>query len=329
MNSITKFEQLPNELILMCFSYFDFYYLYEIFYCLNQRFNQLIQYQTKIHIDLSLIPSRKFLTFCFQLKQLITTSQNYPLSIIAYDQQKLNLILEDDLFQETFSKLKSLTLSNIDTKTIYSIIFDKPVKLYQSLERFSLLYEISREDERSDDIERLCSNLISSKMKSLKYLKINFIPYSTVCEYDWYTRSDYVYLEFVELEKREKSLSHLETLIIENISDDDYYTKTTICFHVLIEYLLPCLPKLKNLIINSIHFEDYEWRQQDKASSTTTTNSILPLNLKIIQVCINSDNNNQDDMEKYTNVVRNFFINNTLSDVTTIKIFKINNENVL
>ena len=63
---ITKFEQLPNELILICFAYFDFYELYDIFSSLNQRFNQLIQYQTKIHIDLSSIPSRKFLTFSFQ-----------------------------------------------------------------------------------------------------------------------------------------------------------------------------------------------------------------------------------------------------------------------
>ncbi|CAF2691827.1 unnamed protein product [Rotaria sp. Silwood2] len=217
----------------MCFGYFDFYCLYEIFYCLNQRFKQLIQYQTKIHIDLSSIPSKNFLTFCFQLNQLITTSQNYPLSIVAHDQHKLNLILEDDLFQETFSKLKSLTLSNIDAKTIYSIIFDKPAKLYQSLERLSFLDKIKRENEGSDDIKRkntnaqlplrhkldfvylgLCSSLISSKMKSLKYLKLNFIPYWTGCECDWYTRSDYVYLEFIELAEREKSLSHLETLII-------------------------------------------------------------------------------------------------------------------
>ncbi len=143
---ITKFEQLPNELILACLTYLNFYKIYEIFYCLNQRFNQLIPYQTKIHVDLSSIPSRQFLTFCFQLKQLIITSQNYPLSILAHDKHKLNLILEDDLFTETFSKLKSLTLSNMDTETIYSMIFDYPTKLYQTLERLTLLDGIEDED---------------------------------------------------------------------------------------------------------------------------------------------------------------------------------------
>jgi hypothetical protein len=131
----------------MCFTYLDFYNIYEIFFSLNKRFNQLIQYQTKLHIDLSSIPHRKFLTFCFQLKQLISTSQNYPLSILANDKHKLNLILEDDLFTETFSKLKSLTLSNMDSTTIYSMIFDSTTNLYQSLERLSLVDEIIEEDD--------------------------------------------------------------------------------------------------------------------------------------------------------------------------------------
>jgi len=116
----------------------NFYKIYEIFYCLNQRFNQLIPYETKICLDLYSIPSRQFLTFCFQLKQFIITSQNYPLSILTDDKHKLNLILEDDLFTETFSKLKSLTLSEMDSDTIYSMIFKYQTKLYKSLERLTL-----------------------------------------------------------------------------------------------------------------------------------------------------------------------------------------------
>ncbi|CAF1239203.1 unnamed protein product [Rotaria sp. Silwood1] len=272
-------------------------------------------------MDLGSIPHGKFLTFCIKLNQLITTSQNYPLSIIAHDKHRFNLILEDDLFKNKFSKLKSLTLSNIDAKTIYSLIFDKTTKLNQSLERLSFLDEISREIEASNDIKRLCGSLISSKMKSLKYLKLNFIPYSTWtgCECGWHTCSDYIYLEFVKLAERETSL---------NISNR-YYATTTIYFHTLITDLLPCLPKLKNLLINAIHFEDYEWRQRHKALSATTTNSILSLNLKVIKVWINSDYDVGNNMEKYINLVRNFFINNTSSHVATIKIFKINNVNVL
>ncbi|CAF4198969.1 unnamed protein product, partial [Rotaria sordida] len=239
-SSITKFEQLPNELILICFAYFNFYELYEIFSGLKQRFNQLIQNESNIHINLASIPSEKFLTFCFQLNQC----KNYPLSIIAYGKHKLNLILEDDLFQEKFSKLKSLSLSKMYVGTIDRLIFNETTKLYQSLERLSLLDKIREDRERSFNIDRLFKNLISSKMKSLKYLKLNY---------------------FHALEKREKSLSHLETIIIGNISDN-YNTKAraNIFFYTLIEDLLPCLPKLKNLIINSICFEDFFQRQRHK-----------------------------------------------------------------
>jgi hypothetical protein len=51
-------------------------------------------------------------------------------------------------------------------------------------------------------------------MKSLKYLNLNFKPYWCGCECGLYTRSDYVYLDFDELARREKSISNLETIII-------------------------------------------------------------------------------------------------------------------
>ncbi|CAF4963281.1 unnamed protein product, partial [Rotaria sp. Silwood1] len=241
---MTKFEQLPNELILMCFHYFDFYHLYEIFYYLNQRFNELIEYQTKIYIDLSPIPSKKFLRFCFQLNQLITASQNYPLSIVASDEHKFNLIF-DDLFKDQFSKLKSLTLSDINAATIDDIIFDEPTKLYEKLERLSLLGTISRGDGGIVDTECLCVGLISSEMKSLKYLNLNFNPDEPDCTFD------------------------------------ECYATTIIDFHTMIENLLPYLPKLKTLSIKSLGFEEYDSYQQSKVSSiTTTTNSILPLKLE-------------------------------------------------
>ncbi|CAF3023173.1 unnamed protein product, partial [Rotaria sp. Silwood2] len=210
---MTKFEQLPNELILMCFHYFDFYHLYEIFYYLNQRFNELIEYQTKIHIDLSPIPSKKMLRFCFQLNQLITASKNYPLSIVASDEHKFNLIF-DDLFKDQFSKLKSLTLSDINAATIDDIVFDETTKLYERLERLRLLGTISRGDGGIVDTERLCVGLISSEMKSLKYLNLDFNPHEPDCEYCGRFKSFY-YLYFDESKFwREKSLSHLETIII-------------------------------------------------------------------------------------------------------------------
>ncbi len=61
------------------------------------------------------------------------------------------------------------------------------------------------------------SDLVSSKMESLKYLNLNLKQYSHECDCSFYTRDgwdDYVDLYFDDLIKREKSLSHLETLVI-------------------------------------------------------------------------------------------------------------------
>jgi hypothetical protein len=54
-------------------------------------------------------------------------------------------------------------------------------------------------------------------------------------------------------------------------------------------------------------------------SSITTTNFILPVNLKLIKIWI--DVFEDDDGEKNRNVTRNFFLNNKLSDKAIMKIF--------
>ena len=119
-------------------------------------------------------------------------------------------------------------LSNIDCETLCSIIFDYPTKLYENLENLSLLDNISEEDHKLKynreckntlrDIQLdfiyldLCNNLISSKMKLLKYLKLNFNPYRCGCRQ--YTSSNHVDLYFDRFTIENKSLSSLETLII-------------------------------------------------------------------------------------------------------------------
>ncbi|CAF4093372.1 unnamed protein product, partial [Rotaria sordida] len=183
----TKFEDLPNELILMCFNYIDFYQLYETFFCLNPRFNKLILYDAKSHVDFGAIPSGKFLTFCFNLNQLTNANKNYPLSIRADDEYQFNIFFEDDLFKDKFSKLKSLIINNIKIATLSNIIFDEKIKLNETLERLSLMEDISGEDY---EIQELCNNLISSKMKSLKYLNLNFEIYECECEHDVYEPKD-------------------------------------------------------------------------------------------------------------------------------------------
>ncbi|CAF1226836.1 unnamed protein product [Rotaria sordida] len=321
----TKFEDLPNELILICFNYFDFYQLYEIFFCLNQRFNKLILYDAKIHVDFGTIPNGKFLTFCFNLNHLKNTSGNYPLSIRADNEHQFNIFFEDDLFKDKFSKLKSLTLNNIKLATLSNIIFDKTIKLYKTLERLSLMKDINVE---ACEIEELCSNLISSKMKSLKYLNLNF----EICEWEhnMYNHEDYVDLNYKELSIRKNSLNSLETIIIGYIpkANRDYST-TRISFYSLIDKLLPCLPKLKNLIINSIYLDESDYQYyQHKKSSIEGKKSVIPSNLKVIKIWTDVTQF-KEEKKKLKKLLRNYFMNDSSLDTTTIKIFTINNKNVL
>lgn len=227
-NTMTSIEQLPNELLSMCFVYLDFYHMYTTFFHLNQRFNQLIRYQTRIHLHLSSIPSREFVTFCSQLNQLVRTSENYPNSIATHDKHKLKLLFEDDFFTGTFSRIRSLTLSNMDCETICSIIFDYPTKLYENLESLSLLDNIIEEDHKLKYNKEckntlhnshldfvcldLCNHLISSRMKSLKYLKLNFDPHQCRCCHP--VASNHIDLYFVQFTTANQSISNLETLII-------------------------------------------------------------------------------------------------------------------
>lgn len=146
LNPVTKFEAMPNELISMCFGYFDFYCLHKSFSSLNQRFQQLMAHQAKLYINLNSVPDQKFLTFCFQLHQFLATSPNSPVSLETYDEQQFSLLLMDDLFQDRFSKLKSLSLADIKVTTLFCTLLHSESKLCESLERLDLMCDTSVTD---------------------------------------------------------------------------------------------------------------------------------------------------------------------------------------
>ncbi len=62
----------------------------------------------------------------------------------------------------------------------------------------------------------------------------------------------------------------------------------------------------------------------------TGINSIIPLNLKLIQIWTDRYKYQQDEEKRKTReFLENFFLNNNASETTTIKIFRIDNQNVL
>lgn len=166
-STITQFEQLPNEVILRCFGYLSVYHLYQSFSCINARLNELIIDQTNNGLNLSSIPDEVMLTFCFQLHRFLTITNNYPLSIISIsDEQKFNFIMKDNLFQDKFSKLKSLTLSGIHAEHIYNVIFNETTQLYHTLERVTL-DEVSDGHQYSSYVDRKKGFHINENVNSL------------------------------------------------------------------------------------------------------------------------------------------------------------------
>lgn len=203
-------------------------FIIDIFFNLNQRFNKLISSRAKICIHLGSFSKKKFLGFCFKLHQFIIITENYPLSIQSYNEQELLLLLNDNLFQNKFFKQKSLSLINVKVSNLFHIIFDGTIKLYKTLERLNLICEISGEEHEIErkkvDFSRrneiyslyvdLCKNLISSKLNSLKYLRLNFQPYLCGCKSSFYRSKDYIDLTFEDLSEEENLSNNLETIFI-------------------------------------------------------------------------------------------------------------------
>jgi hypothetical protein len=154
---VTKFEQLSNEIIIMCFDYFDFYRLYQVFFGLNQRLDRLIQYEAKIYVDLNSFLPQDFLTFCLNLSQLNKNTSNYPRSLTTYSEENLKLIFYDNLLKDRFTRIKSLSVASMKFDTLYHAIFDEETKLYKTLERLTLSDEIGVERNENDG-KRLSEN---------------------------------------------------------------------------------------------------------------------------------------------------------------------------
>lgn len=338
----TKFDDLSDSILLKLFEYFDVYQLYQVFFNLNQRFQQLIRTQAKIFIDLDSFGYNRFLFFCVQLHQIIHS--NSPLSISCKEntKTKLSLFLLDDLFVNRFSQLKSLNIQNMDTLAFHSLFFfDGNIKIYETIERLTLSLETSSDvcgyiegTNITTSFGDFYQTLFSSKMKSLKYLKLIFSPLSVCheCEQELEPNSK-LNLRFC-LPSTKRTASQLESLIIGGKNEfstkimtqclfsvfagptNDSPTSTTrISFGVLTEELLPNLPKLKNLTIDELHFTEDVYRRRSQ------TNGNVSPNLQLIQFYCQTNENNEKK-------IKDFFLNKR-APLRPIKFFRINTKNML
>ncbi|CAF0846376.1 unnamed protein product [Rotaria sp. Silwood1] len=146
--SLSKFEDLSNELIYELFDYFDYFFIYEIFSKFNLRFQLLfINSSLPIKINLSLISKSIFQTYYksiidINIKRII--SLNTTKYFLNYFSINLFLSLQSLIIYEIESNKISLlinylhSLSNFSSLSIYSSdYFRNENSIYLSI--FSLL----------------------------------------------------------------------------------------------------------------------------------------------------------------------------------------------
>jgi len=155
---MTKFEDLPNEVIYEMFDYLDICHVFESFFYLNTRFQYLlINCPLILKVDLSCISKSRFEDCCTYLiqpniHQIISFHFSNPLTIDLFVSlfclNSSFIKLESVVFNQiNFEKLESilinfsllprlysLTISNnievCDSSRIYHLIFNLPVLKY-------------------------------------------------------------------------------------------------------------------------------------------------------------------------------------------------------
>lgn len=106
----TKFEELPNEVCLhTIFVYFDLYSLYDSFYGLNHRYNELVLSCQNLQLNLKNIPPSDFIPSIYDISELFSSSS--VLSLRGGTSAQIDLLSEDRLFKKLIRNIKSLTFT--------------------------------------------------------------------------------------------------------------------------------------------------------------------------------------------------------------------------
>mgnify|MGYP001031726828 CR=1 FL=1 len=134
---MTKFELLPNEILLLYFQFFDAIELFNSFDGLNHRFNQLIR-QVPLQLNFRYIRKSIFDQFCTRL----LTDDRLKSQIYSLKLSNHRIIKEIDQFLSKFSLgqflyLQSLELNEINSKNVEKLKSMLP--LLPNLNRLLLL----------------------------------------------------------------------------------------------------------------------------------------------------------------------------------------------
>ncbi|CAF4045664.1 unnamed protein product [Adineta steineri] len=211
---ITDFEDLSNELIYEIFELLDFYHVYQAFYSLNTRFNNLITNSTlPIDINLSSISKSNFEQYN---KDIILPSKHRIHSLHISSPCLYDHVSSPIRILSQFLHLKKLTLDNIESTYVESIL---PV-LSSLPDLFSLSID----------------NVGYIQDETVLHQHIFSLSALTFCQLSWKRCSHYKLKSFII-----KESSSIEHLIINGTISIDQFA-----------WLLSYVPKLRRFHVNNV-----------------------------------------------------------------------------
>jgi hypothetical protein len=244
VSTVMKFELIPNEIVMECFSYLNVHEIFHAFDQLNYRFYKLIR-NIKLHLNLDYVRKSVFNQFCEKL--LLNPEIKTQISSLCLSNKgKYDQINEfQSLFSiNDFSRLRSLTL--IQLKDISEEKLKSIISLIPDLHSLHLI-------ECDMDVENeLLDSLSASKLRTLS---INSLEYclSSMEAILSITNVTIVHCAFLYLSRFLESIPMIKYLNIEECSSIGISQGT--------EKYYPVYPAvhLKQLIIGNFKYKFIEF----------------------------------------------------------------------
>ena len=185
---MTKFEDLPNEIIYEIFDYLDVCRAFESFFDLNTRFEYLlINCPLLFKIDFSFTSKSTFEHIC---RQLIQPNKDRIISLHLSNPLTIDLFLSLFTFNESFSQLECVSFNEINFKKLepilsnfsllprlYSLTITNNIEVCDSSEIYRLIFDLSYLKSCTISPKfyggSLSLNIAKSSNSSIEYLSIN------------------------------------------------------------------------------------------------------------------------------------------------------------
>lgn len=279
--SITRLENLSNEILYEIFEYLDICLIYNIFSNLNTRFEYLLKYSSlPINLNLSWISKSIFQHYC---QHVITPNLTRIISISIPNPLAIKFFLQAFPISTSFPRLESLNFGRTDYNDILLLLthlqslprfFSLSICINNPKDNINIIYQlittlpvlkycrISSENNESIISFPILSRKIQRKESPMKYLIIN-----GTCRLDQldsilsYT-PHLSHLSCYSLEMTNEQIS--DSIIITNLKKL-YINVGTIPFNTFKLFLCKISSQLEILYISGnhqkTHFDANQWQE--------------------------------------------------------------------